>query len=316
MDGSKDILEHAWCDLWIITTPLGAQGRLKMTPAAPLQEIAYGGMVIDLHRRLMAERHERQSFLVEWNGTACRVKWFRSGRFNDNETFVVRRLPSKVPDFTTLDYPPPVASRLIDCGRGQGGMVMFTGRVASGKTCSASALFCHWLKVFEAGGVTIEDPPELPMEGQWGGGYCWQRDLPENRLGEGVMDAMRMGMRYIYVGEIRTRDAAREAIAAAATGHMVVCCLHAGDIVDAIHRLMLLANAGADGESDAMASMIAEGLRAVVHLNPTFVDDRPPVFQTRVLFHSDNVAALIRSRRLTHLHGEVQSQAARLGRTG
>ncbi len=301
--------DGTWCDVWIVLRAGTAEVRYTARPGAPLRRASYRD-VRDLHESVVAQRRGRPAFIAECGDTLLRVKWFRSGRREETETYNLRRLPSRVPHLTETALPPPLAERLVDIG-GRKGMVIVTGRVGAGKTWTASAIFTTWLELYSSAGVSIEDPPELPMEGAWKDGYCWQWEREENALGAGVMESLRSGMRHVYIGEIRTADAAREAIKAAAAGYTVIFCLHAGSPVDATQRLLTMASDA--GQEQTVAAMIAEGLVALVHLDPDPQPDadRHPLTRVKALFGSPNVATLIRNRKFEHLRGEMESQAAR-----
>ena len=296
-----------WCDLWIIAEQAAVSARLTRRPGAPLMVVPYAETAA-LHRAVVEQREDRDAFVARWEDGLYRVKRFLSGRDSGKETYNIRRLPRQVPSIEQTALPQPLAQRLIDLG-GRKGMIIVTGRVGVGKTWTAGAIFSTWLRQYGGAGVAIEDPPELPLDGPWGDGYCWQWERAENELGAAVMESLRSGMRYVFIGEIRSEGSAREAINAATAGYSVIFCLHAGSPIEGAQRLLHLASTVSQEES--VASMIAEGLVALLHIDAVRGDDGAERPLIKALFGTPAVARLIRARQFEHLRGEMDTQAAK-----
>lgn len=308
-------------DLWIEIDGMGrvVDARRRDHPISPLIPIPAGD--IDATPLLRAGPDERE-FVVEMAIGGARTIRGRAQRFVsgfDHATFAIRILADAVPSFTEdIDCAPPARRQLTDIGchhRREGGLVLVTGGNAAGKTWFSSALFAHWHRHWGGVGITLENPPELPLHGQWGGGRCYQRQVSERGMGEAVIEAMRQGMDRLLVGEIRTTEAIRESLNAAGSGALVIAPCHGGTIAEAIRRFILLSTGTSDRQLQAAPelyrNLLAGSLRAIVHLTPVPRDDGV-VFSSTALFASPAVSALIRGDRVHHLGNELAAQHARM----
>ena len=116
------------------------------------------------------EAAERDDFTVEHEGTTWRVRRDRHGV--DGLWYRLRRLPSAPPRLEAMPspLPPRVAELLLSPRLLAGGLVYVTGAAGSGKTTTASATVVSRLHRFGGVAYTIEDPPELPLNGWHGPG--------------------------------------------------------------------------------------------------------------------------------------------------
>lgn len=203
----------------------------------------------------------RQSFRIEWpvdGGPQLRVSEVRvaSGR----SVFVCRRFRLPAGRLAELGVPPAFARHLLSSDLDEG-LVVFMGKAGSGKTTTAASLVKERLTHF--GGVcwTVENPIEIPLEGQQGRGWCYQTEAPSDaHIGGSIRDMLRASPNIIFIGELRDSQAVREAITASTSGHLVVTTFHAGDLVSGLSRLSVLAN------NEKVSAALADALRAAVHL--------------------------------------------------
>ena len=113
------------------------------------------------------------------------------------------------------------------------GMILVTGPTSSGKTTTVYTLL-HELARESRHIVTIEDPVEYEIDGI----NQIQVDLRhELDFEEGVKTALRLDPDCVMVGEIRSPEAAEEAIIASIQGHVVIATMHSRDAVSVITRL-------------------------------------------------------------------------------
>jgi general secretion pathway protein E len=113
------------------------------------------------------------------------------------------------------------------------GIILATGPTGSGKTSTLYAALSR-LDRKRLNLMSIEDPVEYELEGA--------TQIPVNpKAGvtyeSGLRSIMRQDPDVIFVGEMRDTEAARIAIRAALTGHLVFSSLHAKDAVGTIIRL-------------------------------------------------------------------------------
>lgn len=228
-------------------------------------------------------------------------------------TYVLRRFPAVVPEISSLR----INQKLVDLMLRPAltGLVVFSGAFGQGKTTTASAMTDARLRKFGGVAVTIEDPPEMPLEGNHGQGECFQTWVVKGGFGDKCRQAARWAPSIIYLGEIRDSEAALEALRASINGRLVIATTHADSVPSTIARIYQMASAASQG--DDAASMLADGLTGVFHqqLVPDGDDSRRPQMTFLWLRNgqfSNGVRANIRNKKFTHLETEVQHQANRL----
>lgn len=115
----------------------------------------------------------------------------------------------------------------------KGGLILFCGPTGSGKTTSLYSLINKIDKDVQ-NVVTVEDPVEYRIEG------INQIEV-NDKIGLSFNTILRSILRQdpdiLLIGEIRDTTAARIAIRAALTGHLVLSTLHTNDAISAIMRL-------------------------------------------------------------------------------
>ncbi len=114
------------------------------------------------------------------------------------------------------------------------GMVLVTGPTGSGKTTTLYAALSE-IKTEEDKIITIEDPVEYQLKG------ITQIPVNEKKgltFARGLRSILRHDPDKIMVGEIRDRETADIAIAAALTGHLVFTTVHANNVIDVLGRFL------------------------------------------------------------------------------
>ena len=114
------------------------------------------------------------------------------------------------------------------------GLILVTGPTGSGKTTTLYSILSH-INTESINIMTMEDPVEYPMH------QIRQTSVNESaKLGfaDGIRSMMRQDPDVILVGEIRDKETADMALAAAMTGHQVYSTLHTNSAVGAIPRLL------------------------------------------------------------------------------
>jgi twitching motility protein PilT len=177
---------------------------------------------------------------------------------------IFRRLAGSPPDLAGL-LPKTIVDVLAHRALCKGGLLVLCGGPGQGKTTTLAATVAARLRAFGGLCVAAEDPPEIPLEGRHGDGMCLQMAVTEDYpLEKAIHTAMRMfpvGVPTLcLVGEVRSREAADEALNAALNGTLVCMTLHASSQVEALHRLVGLAGGG-----DQALNALAASLRVLVH---------------------------------------------------
>lgn len=224
--------------------------------------------------------------------------------------YVLRRFPDLVPSIESLGIHHGVIKKLL--AKQLTGLVVIAGPTGAGKTTTASALVKQ--RLIEHGGVavTAEDPPEMPLEGHHGMGYCWQTTV--SRYTGGFAEASRKVMRYnpdiIFLGEIREPEAATEALRASINGHLVIATIHSDSVIKTINRLYAMADDFSGGNS---ASLLADGLMAVIHQRLEGSAQKSLKVEFLVLDgESSGSRKSIRDGKFEMLTSEIQAQRNRL----
>lgn len=214
-------------------------------------------------RRLLVNQAQSRgpSFRIQWPpkvGHRMRVGQMRLA--SGENLYVCRRYLMPPGALTTLGVPPHFAKKLNDAALKEG-LVVFMGKAGSGKTTAAGSLLIERLTTH--GGVcwTVENPIEIPLQGQHGKGWCYQTEVAsDDGIGPAIRDMLRASPNIIFIGELRDGPAVREAITASVSGHLVVATFHAGDLVTGLSRLAMLAN------DDKISAALADALRVAAHL--------------------------------------------------
>ncbi len=196
--------------------------------------------------------------------------------------FCMRKMPKKVPDLVSLGYPPALIKYLSTLSNASG-LILLGGATGSGKTTTISSLLREYL--IRSGGFayTIEDPFEMPLDGEYHAangsiGLCKQTQPVNDDWGASLRSALRSRPRYIFVGEIRTPEAASECLRASTSGHLVLSTIHANNVADAIDALVKHASGGEMSEELAF-DLLSRGLLGVIHQQLVGIGQKRPVVQ-------------------------------------
>lgn len=289
------------CGAWLS----GGDIQLDPIPAPPgvddeLKELR--GMCVDAG--LASGKGE---FAIRRDGVTYRVSAMRT---MNEMVYVLRRFPTTVPRLDSLGLHPGHLDRLMM--HRLSGLVVVAGAFGQGKTTTASAMIVSRLEKYGGVCVTIEDPPEMPMEGRHGEGVCYQTWSEHGRFGEALRHAARWAPSIIFVGEVRDPETATEALRASINGRLVICTAHADNVIAAVERLFSLAN-GVAGSADDVASLMSKGLACVMHQRLEGAPKRPKVEMLYLRDDDANGARnLIKARRFDQLGTEITLQSNRM----
>lgn len=194
-----------------------------------------------------------------------------------------RKMPVKTPNLYKLGLPESITKYLATLAP-EAGLILFAGPTGMGKTTTASALMREFLESHGGFLYTIEDPPEMPLDGVYHAkngalGLCKQSPVENERWEEGLKSALRSRPRYILVGEIRTPEVASQVLRAATSGHLVLSTIHAMSVEDALNSMLKYA-AGAGLDEKLVADLLARGILAVIHQKLEGTTVLHPVIQT------------------------------------
>ncbi len=248
----------------------------------------------DFLRALDQNFQGASSYSIKFKGEAYRVERVVT---TTGIQYNCRKMPSSTPNIYNLGLPEPVVKYMTSLAT-ESGLLLFAGPTGMGKTTSASALIREFLETHGGFLYTIEDPPEMPLDGIYhakngGLGLCKQSPVENERWEDGLKSALRSRPRYILVGEIRTPEVASQALRAATSGHLVVSTIHANSVEDALNSLIKYA-AGAGLDEKLVCDLLARGILGVIHQQLEGTTTLRPVIHTAFANPNPMVACQMR----------------------
>ena len=225
--------------------------------------------------------------------------------------YVLRKIPDKLLQFDALGIPTPYMDLLMTPN--MSGLVLIAGSYAEGKTTTASAVTVERLKRLGGVAVTVEDPPELPIEGRHGDGVCYQTEVGKGTFGESLRKVARWAPTIIYLGEVRDYEAATEAIRAAINGVLVICTCHGENLIAAIERLYTLGASGAVNPED-VSSLLSSALKIVMCQQMTIDLNGEKRIKCQFLWFDEGANGLrakVHDRQFRHLASDIEAQLNR-----
>lgn len=220
------------------------------------------------------------SFALQYAGESYRVERVITV---SGVQYNCRKMPKSTPNLYKLGIPDPITKHLATLAT-ESGLILFGGPTGMGKTTTASALMKEFLENHGGFLYTIEDPPEMPLDGLYHAkngalGLCKQSPVENEHWEAGLKSALRSKPRYILVGEIRSPEVASQTLRAATSGHLVLSTIHATSVEDALNSIIKYAM-GAGLDQQLVCDLLARGILAVVHQKLEGTTTLHPVIQT------------------------------------
>lgn len=205
------------------------------------------------------------SYAINYKGENYRIERIMT---TTGVQFNCRKMPTETPDIFSLGLPNPVVKQLVSLSQ-EAGLILIGGPTGMGKTTTLSALLRHYLEKDGGFLYTVEDPPEMPLNGVYHAkngalGLCKQTPVENERWEDGLKSALRSRPRYILVGEVRTPETASQALRAATSGHLVLTTIHANSVEDALNSMIKYAS-GAGLPEMLVSDLLARSILAVIH---------------------------------------------------
>lgn len=308
----KELLQYSFSDLYIddredffISDSHYKNSLKKITPKDKEK----------FYKELLSKEHKDSSYSLIYNGTYFRVEYSKS---ISGDLWCLRRMPDNVPSIHNLGYNNRFVQQMLSLSD-KSGLILWGGATGQGKTTAIASLLAEFLNINGGFAYTIEDPVEMPLDGEYQAlngstGFCRQVEVIHDDWKTPLKSALRSHPRYIFIGEIRTTDAAIECLRAAISGHLVLATIHAGTLTDALISLVKYATGGLH-ESSAY-DILSRGLLAVINQDLVGVDNnKHPVvealFANPELNKADSVRSIVRSGNL-NLATVIERQAIRL----
>lgn len=255
------------------------------------------------------------SYAINYKGENYRIERIMT---TTGVQFNCRKMPTETPDIFSLGLPNPVVNQLVSLSQ-EAGLILIGGPTGMGKTTTLSALLRHYLEKDGGFLYTVEDPPEMPLNGVYHAkngalGLCKQTPVENERWEDGLKSALRSRPRYILVGEVRTPETASQALRAATSGHLVLTTIHANSVEDALNSMIKYA-AGAGLPEMLVSDLLARSILAVIHQKLVGTTVLHPVIQSAFanpdLGVGDQMRSTIREGKIS-LGTLMEAQATKL----
>ncbi len=184
---------------------------------------------------------------------------FRVNIFHSRQKYacVLRRIVTKIPNFTDLNLPSIVES-LADFHRG---IVVVSGTTGSGKSTTLAAIIGKINRSRSERIITIEDPIEYQHENV-------KSLISQVEVGQdtesyecALKSAMRQDPDTLLIGEIRDTFSLATALRASDTGHLVFTTIHATNASMSIQRIVSLFD---PNQKELMQQQLALNLNAII----------------------------------------------------
>lgn len=244
-------------------------------------------------------------FFIHYSELKYRVSLLDS--ISDN-VYVLRRFLKKVPELDSLGLHPSYVEKLLS--EGVSGMIVVCGKYGSGKTTTLSSVLAGRLHKVGGVAVTVEDPVEMPLEGQYGDGVCYQVAVKRGDFSSPARQAARWSPDMLFFGEIRDDETAREALKASTNGILVLATIHSDGISGALERLYTYAVGDLSFSGEDVSSLMSNGITCVVHQN--LIGDSNKRLETEFLWiGADKDSPGIRSKINSKSWGQITEDVRR-----
>lgn len=211
------------------------------------------------------EQVKQRSFRIRYLGQLYRCTLIKSVY---GELAICRKQPMDMIPLDEIGLPKHIIQAAMDERLCKGGLILVVGAIGSGKTTTCASIAVARTSEFGGMMLTIEDPAELPMQGDIGAGQCIQYEVESK---DEFAEAGRLALRcfpsdkpgILFLGEIRDSEAATLALRASLIGKLVIATMHGDRIESALKRIISYAS---DNMSQTeVLSLLHNGFRMCLH---------------------------------------------------
>lgn len=245
--------------------------------------------------------HQGRSFRCHYMPTA------------QGDYYIFRRMPNEILTLKDLGLTSMITNQLLSPRLLKGGLIIVSGLPGNGKSTTLGSIIVGRLNKFGGICITVEDPVEMPLQGNHGAGLCLQRSVTgEEAFSSAIRDALRAypakTAAMMMIGEVRDSETAALALRSAVDGRLVMVTMHAGNIVQSIHRLCSLAARVVS--LDEVRELLASSFRLALHQNLIPGFDGRNELRASVLMDTISVVGTIRQRNvsLDNLKNDIVQQ--------
>lgn len=219
------------------------------------------------------------------------------------DMYIFRKMPTKIMTMQQLGMPSTVANHLMSDRLTKGGLIIVSGLPGNGKSTTLASIIVSRLEKFAGICITVEDPIEMPLQGNHGNGVCLQRGvIGEEHFSAAIRDAMRAypakTAAMMMIGEVRDSEAAALALRSAVDGRLVMITMHAGNPIQALIRLCSFASRQMPLEE--VRELLSQSFRMALHQTLVSVPgSEQSKLKLNALLDTTSVVGTIRSRNLS-----------------
>ncbi len=214
-----------------------------------------------------AKKKRMSDCTVTHSGRSFRCHYMPTAQ---GDFYIFRRMPSAILSLKDIGLPAVIANQVLSPRLLKGGLIIVSGLPGNGKSTTLGSIIVDRLKKFGGICITVEDPVEMPLQGEHGEGLCLQRSVNGQEAFAGaIRDALRAypakTAAMMMIGEVRDSETAALALRSAVDGRLVLATMHAGDIVQSLHRICSLATRLIP--LDEVRDLLGASFRMALHQN-------------------------------------------------
>lgn len=216
---------------------------------------------------------------------------------------VIRRIISKIPEFTDLSLPPIFESLSLI----KRGLVLVTGMTGSGKSTTLASMIDYRNRHEEGHIITIEDPIEYYHDHKKS--IITQREVgtDTDSYATALKNALRQRPDVILVGEIRDREVMEQALTAAETGHLCLATLHTNNAYQAIERIV---NFFPEEQFKQVRLNLATNLKAIISQRLIPALPTGMTLALEIMLNEGHIRELILEGKIAKIRDMLESNAA------